>query len=143
MRYRILHKPAQSGFIALMSAVVISAILVGLISTVGVASFFARFDSLGLENKRAALALAESCVNVALLAIATSTDTMHYAASDRSVAIDADARGNPMTCVITDIIHSGPDVTIDAYASSDDSFDSVSAKASLTPGIQILSWNEQ
>ena len=112
-------------------------------ATVGMASFFARFDSLGLENKRAAQALAESCINVALMAIATSTDPMHYAASGQPVEVGSDARGNPTTCVIRDIIHNGSNVTIDAYASSDDSFDSVSATASLTPGIQILSWNEQ
>lgn len=63
-------RPTTSGFIALMSVIIISAILLVLVFTLGVSSFFNRFDALDAENKRISLGLAEACVNVAMLKIA-------------------------------------------------------------------------
>ena len=60
----------QSGYIALVSTVIISLILLGLTFTVSSAGYFTRFNSLDAEYKRVSLGLAESCVNVALLKIA-------------------------------------------------------------------------
>jgi hypothetical protein len=133
------HK--HHGFVALMSAVVISAILLGLMASVGLASFYARFDALGIENKRESAALAESCINVALLALATSSDPAHYSVTNQPIVIDNNRNGN-MTCVIKDVIHNGANVTIDAYAATDNSFGNVSVTASLSPKIQLISWNQ-
>lgn len=55
------------GFIALMSVIVISAILLALTFTLGTAAFLNRFDTLAWEQKRASLVLAEACVNAAML----------------------------------------------------------------------------
>jgi hypothetical protein len=107
------------------------------------ASFYARFDSLGVENKRSALALAESCINIALLALATSSDPADYDASGRSTIVDTDFREEPRTCTIAHITHNGSTVTINTYASVDDSFSTVSASATLPPNIHIISWSEQ
>ncbi|HVV39082.1 MAG TPA: hypothetical protein VHD31_02030 [Candidatus Paceibacterota bacterium] len=63
-----LHK--QKGFIALTSAVIISAVLLTLATTVSATSFFSRFNALNSEYKRTSLGLAESCVNATLLKIA-------------------------------------------------------------------------
>ena len=60
----------QDGFIALMSALVISLILVGMTFALGTAAFYTRFDVLASENKRISLGLAESCVNVVMLRLA-------------------------------------------------------------------------
>lgn len=62
-------KQKQSGYIALMSTIIISLILLGLTFSVSSAGYFARFNSLDAEYKRVSLGLAESCVNVALLKI--------------------------------------------------------------------------
>ena len=53
-----------------MSVLVISAILLVLIFTLGVAAFFDRFDTLDTESKRVSLALAEACGNIAMVKIA-------------------------------------------------------------------------
>lgn len=136
------RRQTQRGFVALMSAIIVSAILIGLMASGGLAGFYARFDALGTENKREALALGESCINAALLALATSTDPTRLSLNDEIVDIGADAEGRPMTCVIKDIMHSGLNATIDAYASSDDSFANLSVTAVLTPSIQIVSWDD-
>jgi hypothetical protein len=58
------------GFIALMSVIILSAMLLGLVSTANTAGFFARFNALNAEYKQVAFGLAESCANVALLSLA-------------------------------------------------------------------------
>src|SRR5882724_11068659 len=105
MKRTIPFKSRQRGFIALIATVVISAILIALMASVGMASFFARIDALGLENKREALALAESCANIALLALATSSDSMHYSPVDQEFAIAKNSPVNPETCVIRNVVH--------------------------------------
>ena len=60
----------ERGFIALISAVIISAIMIGLAATLGMSALYARFDVLTSEYKRISLGLAESCVHEALLKIA-------------------------------------------------------------------------
>jgi hypothetical protein len=132
----------KRGFIALISAVVIGAVLIAMMTSVGLASFYARFDALGIENKQQATALAESCINSALLALATSSDPTHYVVSNQSILVGVDSQGSAMTCVIKDLLQSGSNVTIDTYASSDDSFGAISITASLSPKINITSWNQ-
>ena len=58
------------GFIALISILVISAVLLVLLFTLETASFFTRFGALEAENKRESLSLAEACVSVARLQFA-------------------------------------------------------------------------
>ena len=132
----------QRGFIALMSTIVISAILLLLMAGAGLASFYARYDALGIESKHAAHALAEACVNVALLALATSTDPLRYAPNNQKINVGTDTWGNEMRCIIKNVIPSGSDATINAYASTDGSFDTVSAVVSLSPSMQVISWGE-
>ena len=55
------------GFVALMATVIISAVLLILLFTLGVSSFFSRFDALDTESKHESLAHAESCVSSAML----------------------------------------------------------------------------
>ncbi len=54
------------GFIALVSAIIISVILLALAVAVSSSTFFARFNGLNREYKRISLGLAESCVQAAL-----------------------------------------------------------------------------
>jgi hypothetical protein len=60
----------QHGFIALMSVIIISAVLLGAAATASTAGFFARFNELNAEYKKTASGLAESCINTALLNLA-------------------------------------------------------------------------
>lgn len=58
------------GFIALISAIIISAVLIALVFSASTSGMYARFNALGSEYKRASLALADSCSNIALLRLA-------------------------------------------------------------------------
>ncbi len=60
----------QSGFIALISTVIISSFLMMLTFSSSTSSFFARFDVLGNEFRKMSSNLSLSCANVALLKIA-------------------------------------------------------------------------
>ncbi len=59
----------ESGFIALMAVIVISAVLLSITFSVSAGGYFTRFNVLNGEFKRISLGLAESCVDVALLKI--------------------------------------------------------------------------
>ena len=131
----------ERGFIALMSTLVISATLLMLVVGAGMASWYARYDSLGIENKRASQTLAESCVHVVLLGLASSTDALHYVTHNQIVTIGNDSGGNVLTCVIKDVTHQGSEVTIETYAQSGNSFSVASVVASLSPRIRIVSWS--
>lgn len=131
VRSRIKSGAGQGGFIALMSAIVMSAILLILVTTVSTSSFYARADSLGSENKRISLGLAESCINVALLALATSTAPSTYSPVNLPVMVGVDAQGNTMTCTIQSVGHAGTLATIDTQASYKGSFTNVTARATV------------
>lgn len=67
MYYSALTQNAQPrGFVALISAVIISTILLGLAVAIGSSTFFSRFDVLNSEYKRISLGLSEACVSAAL-----------------------------------------------------------------------------
>jgi len=136
------YQTSQRGFIALISSVVISAILVSVALSASMASFYARLDALGLENKVQARISAESCVQVTLLALATSTDALHYNLNNQTVTIATDSQGKKTTCTIKQITHTSTNATINVYAESGSSFESVSETVSLVSPIHIISWNE-
>ncbi len=77
-----------------MSAVIMSAVLLAVLFTVNTASFYARFNSLEREYKRNSLALAEGCVNSALLRLGQN---YHYDPHDDVVAIGSES------CIIRSI----------------------------------------
>lgn len=58
------------GFAALMSAIIISAVLLMLVASTSMSSFYARANTMRAEFKRISLGHAESCMNVALLKVA-------------------------------------------------------------------------
>lgn len=90
-------KQDSRGFVALMSAILISAILLVLIFTLNISSFFNRFNVFDSENKRVSLGLAEACVNVGLLRIGQGAATTgcvpvegsNCATTDKKCTIDS------------------------------------------------------
>lgn len=64
---------SQSGFIALISAIVISFLLLAVTLGLGLSIFFGRFDILDSESKERSLALAEACVDQAMLEMSEGT----------------------------------------------------------------------
>lgn len=132
-----------SGFVALMSVIIISAILLALVFTLGVSSFFNRFDALDVENKRASLGLAEACVSAAMLRVAqngsyvpavagdcvTIGGTCYAADPQKTCAICSVAGGNPAT-VVTRAVYNG------AFSTVQVTFDTV------PDSFAVLKWEE-
>src|SRR5258708_7401043 len=67
------YKLQEGGFIALISAVIISALLLVITFTLSFAGYFARFNTLDIEFKKQSVALAEGCVDKTLLLLAQGT----------------------------------------------------------------------
>ena len=113
-------KNNQAGYIALISAIIISIILVGMTFTVSRAGYFSRFGSLDAENKRISKGLAESCVNEALLRIAQNAGYT-VSGSGESFTVDGSVTP-PLVCKIDSIanpstyLNNQKNVTITASA---------------------------
>lgn len=58
------------GYIALVSSIIISILVLGIALTISSAGYFSRFDILKNEFKERSFALAEACVDTALLKLA-------------------------------------------------------------------------
>ena len=69
-RQSVPRATCERGFIALVSALIISVVLLSIVIVSGMGSFYARMDALGKEQAAQARSLASSCVDVALLALA-------------------------------------------------------------------------
>ncbi|PIR37991.1 MAG: hypothetical protein COV34_02800 [Candidatus Zambryskibacteria bacterium CG10_big_fil_rev_8_21_14_0_10_42_12] len=59
----------QSGFVALMTAIVLSLIIILITATLNQSGFFARYIALDSEYKEMSVALAEACIDNAILRI--------------------------------------------------------------------------
>ena len=66
-------KRNRSGFIALISAIIVSALLLSITLSLSLAGYYSRFNTLYAEYKKKSVALAEACGDVALLNIAENT----------------------------------------------------------------------
>ena len=62
----------QNGFIALISAIIISALLLIITMATSMAGIFGRFNILDSESKERSLALAEACVDTAIMETTTA-----------------------------------------------------------------------
>jgi len=81
------NKNTQRGFIALVSAVLISAILLTAAVTGSLTGFYARFGILNSEFKERGSALAEACVSVLLFKLGEDTS---YAGPSLNYAVGSD-----------------------------------------------------
>ncbi len=80
------NKDKSGGYIALISAAIISILLIVVGLTLNISAFFARFNALNDEYKKQSLNLAEACVDVARLRLA---ENMSYAGNNEEITIDA------------------------------------------------------
>lgn len=72
----------QSGFIALMSAIIISVVLLLMITNLSLTGFYGRFNILDAELKEQSLAFAEACADTALLKLANNSSYLPPIAGD-------------------------------------------------------------
>ena len=129
----------ERGFIALVSALIISVVLLSIVIGSGMGSFYARMDALGKEQAAQARALASSCVDVALLARATSTQPLIFSISGRRVNID-ESKGQ--ICVVDTLTSGTGTVSIHTHSAVGNSYSTISATASTSPNIFIHTWSE-
>ncbi len=130
-----MEKPSsQHGFIALISILIISAVL--LVTTLGLAQFGIanRFFILNLEQKASSKKLAEACVHIAR--IQTYNDPLFV----RNTPLSVPVAGS--TCTIISITPSGNDTTvIHTSAQTGEAITNLSVVVDNTEG-DFLSWEE-
>lgn len=102
------HASHNRGFIALMSMLLLSAVLAMLIFSTSTSTFFARFNTLDRENKRLASGLAESCTHLAILYL---TENYSYDPVDDPLFVSG--KGVPKmikdgTCFIESVLPHAP-----------------------------------
>lgn len=133
----MIHQPynnKQSGYIALMSAIVISALLMLLAVTVSITGFLSRSNELDAEYKQRSLSLAQGCVQVALLHLAEDPNNTVSSA----VNIGSDS------CSIVSVQLNSPSmsqITIQTKAVFQDSVSNFQFIVSAA-NLNIISWQE-
>lgn len=122
------------GYVALMSAIVISVLLMGLTFTVGFAGYQSRFNVLDGEFKEASKSLAEACAETALTQLALDPSFT----GPLNVPVGSDS---------CDIVSAAPDVPVPGQTTilTLASKNSATTNISLTvdsAALTIISWNE-
>lgn len=78
----------EHGYIALISVIIISVLLMTIAMAVSLTGFFSRFNILSEEYKERSLALAEACADTALLSLSLDPG---YNPSNQTINIGSDA----------------------------------------------------
>ncbi len=123
-------KQPHRGFIALISAVIISTVLLTIAVSIGANTFFSRFDALNHEYKRLSLGFAESCVTTALGRIGAN---YNYSASNVLVSLGT-LYGKPAECTLASVSAGTPvngkkTFTIIAKANFNNAYSTISTQA--------------
>jgi hypothetical protein len=141
MSYRFIKNDqginSNGGFIALITAIVISILLISITFTLSFASFFGRFNILSSEFKEKSSGLAEACVDVALLKLANDPSYGPMAGGD-IVMIGSDS------CKIISVQQGTPvagQLTIKTQAVFHDSYTNIKVVANSS-NLSIVSWEE-
>jgi hypothetical protein len=131
-----MYRAQPKGFIALISALIISLVLLLIASGGSISGFYTRVNSLSSEYKEQSQALADACVSHTLLALALDAA---YAGSATTTVGDAACYTGPIT-----VSGSAPNQSFSfsaqAYFNDAYTFLSVSAQA---PDFAITSYEER
>ena len=124
----------NSGFIALTSVLVISALLIIIGASLGYAGFFSRVNILDGEFKETSLGLAEACAEITRVEIAND---VNYAAHTTFPLVRS---FSGQSCTVVSV--SGT-YTVRAQGQSGDSFSNIEAVFSRTADdVAVVSWKE-
>jgi hypothetical protein len=137
----IYHTP-QRGFVALISVLIIGAILLLLVFTLGVSSFLGRIDALTYENKEVSRALAEACVNRAFAELAGDSG-YEPPSGGQCIEIGGECgEADPqLVCKICKTSFSGGEYTVRARALYNNSYTNILAEADSD--FEITDWVEE
>lgn len=84
-----MNQSSNGGYIAIVSAIVISVLILAVTLTLGFTGFFGRFNILDAESKERSSALAEACADNAILKLSNDKDYVLVAA-DHTIAVGTD-----------------------------------------------------
>lgn len=126
----------RSGFVALVSVLVIGVLLLAMTFSLSITGFYSRFNVLAVQYKERSLALAEECANIALMKLA----------ADRAYAGDETAVVGSLSCDIRSVTKTATEITVRTSAS----FPQALAEKAVTnlvivaelSDLDILSWSE-
>lgn len=123
-----------------MSVIIISAILLVLVFTLGTSSFFNRFDALDAENKRVSLGLAEACVSSAMLRSAQGSPASNVCVNTLGGICGVDPQ---KVCKICSTVSAGGFDTTTTHAVWNGAFSTVKVTFDTTPGsFAVSKWEE-
>lgn len=122
---------SQTGFIALMSVIIISALMLAVSLALSMSGFLARSNITDSEHKERSAALADGCVDDALIRLAASSS---YAGNEVITMGDDQ-------CTIVSVAIVGTSATIRTTATIEKAMTTIQVMATLNPLI-ILSWQE-
>ena len=122
----------QKGYIALISSIIIAAILMTVVFSLGYTSFTARFNILDSEYKERSYDLAKACMDIALLKLINEPSSY---TGNESIIFNGEA------CSILDITSSGGQYTLKSKASVSKAFTSL--KMTISSGtFSVISLEE-
>ncbi len=131
------HQASQKGFVAITSAVVISALLILISASLSYSGFFARFNVLETEFKKESLAYAETCVDMARINI---VNTPGFTVVEQKENLDDDFIDTECLYAVT---LSGGEYTIQAEANYNHAISRINAVVTRTAtNIPVVSWKE-
>ena len=126
----------QKGYIALMSAVIISILLLAIALSLGFSGFFARFNILDSQSKEKSAALAEGCIDVAILEAVKEIYSSNKIISVGTITTDA--------CKIVSSVKDFPiagQTTIKTQAITNKSYTNLKVIIN-NANFEIISWEE-
>lgn len=131
-------KNSGAGFIALVSAVIISVVLLTLVIGTGERGFSSRFNILNSELKAMSSGLAEACVETAILFLAQ--DVNHFITNPPPTWVPVGDRG----CEISFVTPPGALFTIRTHATSSPTVTNTYLEVVVGPSPQFTpqSWKE-
>jgi hypothetical protein len=128
----------QDGFVALVSAIVISALLIIIAASLGYTGFFSRFNILDGEFKETSVGLAEACAEISRVEIANNTS---FNPSNKVYAIGT---GTPQPeCTIVSVTPPGAHYTVQVKAEYNKSVSKITTELDrVSDNVNVFSWRE-
>lgn len=127
-----MNRGQGSGYIAITAAIVISAVLVLLASSLSVTGYFARFNILAAEYKETTVALAEACADLALWRLASDSS---YGGNESVTVVGAE------TCMIKSVTHLGGQYVIETQGIFQKAVTNIRVAVD-DQDLSIISWEE-
>jgi len=135
-------KNHQEGYIALVSAIIISILLISITITIGMNNFFARFNVLDSESKERSSALAEACVDAVILNLANNSN---YNPNNECVSVGDSCPSGTNICAIVSVKKDHPSIgetTIKTKAIFNKSHSNFKVVIMNTRGSKTVLWQE-